>query len=88
MLLRRNSPQKSPGRSFDITSRRCARPFLFWIRAVSSANEQMDSGNSLDPIRVKAVFYALCFGDDAPSTRAANSLVEGASTPPKPEHEP
>ena len=24
--------------------------------AVSSANEQMDSGNSLDPIRVKAVF--------------------------------
>ena len=43
--------------------------------AVSSANEQMDSGNSLDPIRVKAVFYALCFGDDAPSTRAANSFV-------------
>ena len=27
--------------------------------AVSSANGQMDSGNSLDPIRVKAVFYAL-----------------------------
>ncbi|MBE5055812.1 hypothetical protein INF37_07350 [Pseudoflavonifractor sp. DSM 107456] len=43
--------------------------------AVSSANEQMDSGNSLDPIRVKAVFYALCFGDDAPSTRAVNSFV-------------
>ena len=43
--------------------------------AVSSANGQMDSGNSLDPIRVKAVFYALCFGDDAPSTRAANSFV-------------
>ena len=43
---------------------------------MSSANGQMDSGNSLDPIRVKAVFYALCFGDDAPSTRAANSFVE------------
>lgn len=43
--------------------------------AVSSANGQMDSGNSLDPIRVKAVFYTLCFGDDAPSTRAANSFV-------------
>ena len=43
--------------------------------AVSSANGQMDSGNSLDPIRVKAVFYALCFGEDAPSTRAANSFV-------------
>ena len=43
--------------------------------AMSSANGQMDSGNSLDPIRVKAVFYALCFGDAAPSTRAANSFV-------------
>ena len=44
--------------------------------AVSSANGQMDSGNGLDPIRVKAVFYALCFGADAPSTRAANRFVE------------
>lgn len=44
--------------------------------AVSSANGQMDSGNSLDPIRVKAVFYALCFGEDAPSRRAANRFVE------------
>ena len=44
--------------------------------AVSSANGQMDSGNGLDPIRVKAVFYALCFGKDAPSTRAANRFVE------------
>ena len=44
--------------------------------AVSSVNRQMDSGNGLAPIRVKAVFYALCFGDDAPSARAANSFVE------------
>ena len=44
--------------------------------AVSSANGQMDSGNGLDPIRVKAVFYALCFGEDAPSRRAANRFVE------------
>ena len=44
--------------------------------AVSSANEQMDSGNGLDPIKVKAVFYALCFGEDAPSARAANRFVE------------
>ena len=44
--------------------------------AVSSANGQMDSGNSLDPIRVKAVFYALCFGEDAPSRRAANRFAE------------
>jgi hypothetical protein len=44
--------------------------------AVSSANGQMDSGNGLDPISVKAVFYALCFGEDAPSRRAANRFVE------------
>lgn len=44
--------------------------------AVSSANGQMDGGNSLDPLRVKAVFYALCFGEDAPSARAANRFVE------------
>ncbi len=44
--------------------------------AVSSANGQMDNGNGLDPIRVKAVFYALCFGEDAPSRRAANRFVE------------
>ena len=44
--------------------------------AVSSANGQMDSGNGLDPIRVKAVVYALCFGEDAPAARAANRFVE------------
>lgn len=44
--------------------------------AVVSVNGRTEGGNSLDPIRVKAVFYALCFGDDAPSTRAANSFVE------------
>ena len=43
--------------------------------AVSSANGQMDSGNGLDTIRVKAFFYALCFGEDAPSRRAANRFV-------------
>ena len=44
--------------------------------AVFSANGQMDSSNSLDPIRVKAVFYALCFGENAPSARAASRFVE------------
>lgn len=43
--------------------------------AVASVNGQTEGGNGLDPIRVKAVFYALCFGEDAPSTRAANSFV-------------
>ena len=51
--------------------------------AVTSVNGQTESGNSLDPIRVKAVFYALCFGDDALcfgddalSRRAANRFVK------------
>ena len=44
--------------------------------AVTAANSKMESGNGLDPIRVKAVFYALCFGEDTPSTRAANRFVE------------
>lgn len=30
----------------------------------------------LDPLQVKAVFYALCFGDDAPTRRAAANFVE------------
>ena len=42
--------------------------------AISSINAEMENG-SLDPIRIKAVFYALCFGESAPSRRAANRFV-------------
>ena len=41
--------------------------------AVASVNGRTEGGNSLDPIRVKAVFYALCFGEDAPHGRQAAS---------------
>ena len=44
--------------------------------AVASVNVRAEGGNSLDLIRVKAVFYALCFCDDAPSRRAANRFVK------------
>ena len=44
--------------------------------AVASASMQMEDGSSLDPIRVKAVFLALCFGEDAPSRRAAEHFVD------------
>ena len=44
--------------------------------SVASVNASAADGSGLDPIRVKAVFYALCFGDDAPSRRAANRFVE------------
>ena len=44
--------------------------------AVASVNVRTEGGNSLDLIRVKAVFYALCFCDDAPSRRAANRFLK------------
>lgn len=43
---------------------------------VSNANSQMENGDSLDPMRVKAVFFALCIGEDAPSRRAADMFVD------------
>ena len=44
--------------------------------AVAEANATMTDGNRLDPIQVKAIFYALCFGENAPSQRAADRFVD------------
>ena len=44
--------------------------------AVAEANAKMEDGNRLDPIQVKAIFYALCFGESAPSQRAADLFVD------------
>ena len=41
---------------------------------VASVNEETED-DALDATRVKAVFYALCFGEDAPTRRAANDFV-------------
>lgn len=43
--------------------------------AVTAANSQADAGVSLDPLLVKAVFFALCFGEEAPSRRAAGRFA-------------
>ena len=43
--------------------------------AVASVNARMEGGNSLDPTRVKAVFYVLCFGEAAPSSRVTEDFV-------------
>lgn len=43
--------------------------------AVAAANSQMESGNGLDPLWIKSIFYALCFGEDAPSSREASRFV-------------
>ena len=42
--------------------------------AVASVNSQMEDG-SLDSVRVKAIFYALCFGADIPATATASNVV-------------
>ena len=44
--------------------------------AVTGVNSQAEASNGLDPIRVKAVFYVLFFGEDAPSRRAADRFVD------------
>ena len=50
--------------------------FTFLDSAVAEANATMTDGNRLDPIQVKAIFYALCFGENAPSQRATDRFVD------------
>ena len=38
--------------------------------AIAAVNDMTENSDSLDGIRVKAVFYALYFGEDTPSRRA------------------
>ena len=42
--------------------------------AVAEVNQKAE-GNSLDPMQVKAVFFALCFGEDALSQANAETFV-------------
>ena len=49
--------------------------FALLSSAVSAANKQAEGG-TVDLVRVEAVFFALCFGEDAPSHRAADRFAE------------
>ena len=49
--------------------------FSLLSSAVSTVNAQAE-GSTVDLARVEAVFYALCFGEDAPSRRAAANFVD------------
>lgn len=49
--------------------------FSLLSSAVYTVNAQAEGG-VVDLTRVEAVFYVLCFGEDAPSRRAANSFAE------------
>ncbi len=49
--------------------------FSLLSSAVAAVNEQAEDG-TVDLIRVESVFLSLCFGEDAPSERAANRFVD------------
>lgn len=52
------------------------RSFTLLDSTMDAINGMTESGDSLDDIRVKAVFYALYFGEDAPSRRAHPQFVD------------
>ena len=48
--------------------------FTLLDAATAAVNAKAESGG-LDPLQVKAIFFALCFGDEAPTRRAAANFV-------------
>ena len=52
------------------------RSFTLLDSAIASVNDMVEDSNSLDDIRVKAVFYAIFFGEDTPSKRAHKKFVD------------
>ena len=52
------------------------RSFTLLDSAIDTVNDMTENSNSLDGIRVKAVFYAIFFGEDTPSRRAHKQFVD------------
>jgi len=52
------------------------RSFTLLDSAIDAVNDMTENSDSLDGIRVKAVFYAIFFGEDAPSRRAHKQFVD------------
>lgn len=52
------------------------RSFTLLDSAIDAVNDMTENSDSLDGIRVKAVFYAIFFGEDAPSRRAHKRFVD------------
>ncbi len=48
--------------------------------SIATINAEMEDGDSLDPIRVKAIFYSLFFGADSPSRKDHRRFVESFVT--------
>lgn len=52
------------------------RSFTLLDDAIAAVNDMVEGDSSLDGIRVKAVFYAIFFGEDTPSRRAHRQFVD------------
>ena len=52
------------------------RSFTLLDDAIAAVNDMAEGESSLDGIRVKAVFYAIFFGEDTPSHRAHRQFVD------------
>ena len=52
------------------------RSFTLLDSAIATVNDMTECSDSLDDIRVKAIFYALYFGEDTPSKRAHKQFVD------------
>ena len=52
------------------------RSFTLLDNAIAAVNDMTENSNSLDGIRVKAVFYAIFFWEDTPSRRAHRQFVD------------
>ena len=52
------------------------RSFTLLDSAIDAVNDMTEDSDSLDGIRVKAVFYAIFFGEDTPSRRAHRQFVD------------
>lgn len=50
--------------------------FSLLDKFITECNTMTESNNSLDAIRVKAIFFALYFGDESPSTRAHQQFAD------------
>ena len=68
-------PNKTPAEyvAYIEDMRRC---FTLLDDAIAAVNGMTENSNSLDGIRVKAVFYAIFFGEDTPSRRAHKQFVD------------
>ena len=68
-------PEKTPAEYVEYIED-MRRSFTLLDSAMDAVNDMTEGGDSLDGIRVKAVFYALYFGEDAPSRRAHRQFVD------------